>query len=157
MPWTTAKTWAVNELLTAVALNTHLRDNLNALKDPPTALALVGSTYASTSTSFVNIDSTGLAVTITTSGGDVLIGFSGAWVMGAAGNIGYLTVAMDGVNIGGASGIALVSSSSAVPLGVAFLKTSVPPGAHTFRLQWRVTGSTVTLYALGEFWAREVS
>ncbi len=87
----------------------------------------------------------------------MLIAFSGAWVMGAAGNIGYLTVTMDGVNIGGGNGIVLVSSSSAVPLSMAFLKTGVPPGAHTFRLQWRVTGSTATLYALGQMWAREVS
>lgn len=32
MAWTTPKTWTVGEVLTAAGLNTHLRDNLNALR-----------------------------------------------------------------------------------------------------------------------------
>lgn len=31
MAWTTPKTWAVSEVVTAAMLNTHLKDNLNAI------------------------------------------------------------------------------------------------------------------------------
>lgn len=33
MAWTTPKTWSVGELVTAALVNTHLRDNLNAVND----------------------------------------------------------------------------------------------------------------------------
>ncbi|HML24915.1 MAG TPA: hypothetical protein PKD09_24890 [Aggregatilinea sp.] len=157
MPWTTPKTWNVNELLTAAALNTHLRDNLNALKEPPTGIAAVPSTYTTTSTSFVTIDAANLAATLTTSGGNVLIGFTGAWAIGAVGYLAYLTITMDNVNVAGVNGVALTSVGGAVPLALNYLLTGVAAGAHTFRLQWRVTGNTATLYSLGQLWAREVS
>ena len=35
MAWTAPKTWADDELVTANVMNTHIRDNLNALKTPP--------------------------------------------------------------------------------------------------------------------------
>lgn len=157
MPWTTPKSWDVNELLTAADLNTHLRDNLNALKEPPTASYALAATYSTTSSSFVNVDSTHLALTITTTGGDVLIGFAGAWQLSQSTYAGYLTVTMDGANLGGASGVVGSGAATLTPVSFVILATNVPAGAHTFRLQWRVESVTVYLNGQGQFWAREVS
>ena len=78
LAWTTPKTWADDELVTANVMNTHVRDNLNALKAPPTARYELNRTsdYTTTSTSFVDVDGTKLALTITTSGGDVMVHFN---------------------------------------------------------------------------------
>jgi hypothetical protein len=35
MPWTTPKTWSVNEVVTAANMNTHLRDNMSFVGAPP--------------------------------------------------------------------------------------------------------------------------
>ena len=37
MPWTTPKTWATNEVVTAANMNTHLRDNMAFLGSPPSS------------------------------------------------------------------------------------------------------------------------
>ena len=51
-----------------------MQDNFRALKDPPSADYVLneGSDYTTTSTSFVDVDATNLALSITTKGGDVL-------------------------------------------------------------------------------------
>ena len=36
--WSSPRSWSVGELVSASLLNTHLRDNLEFLKAPPTAL-----------------------------------------------------------------------------------------------------------------------
>ncbi len=71
--------WQVDELVTADLLNTHLRDNLNALKSPPSQQAVRDNeaAYSTTSTSFVVVDGTNLKITLTTTGGDVLVRFTG--------------------------------------------------------------------------------
>ncbi len=168
MPWTTPKTWVNSEPLTAADLNTHLRDNLNALHAPPTAAFLANevANYTTTSSTFVNIDNTDgkLSLTITTTGGDVMVGFVG-YVYGS-GNIGYLDVEMDGTRIGSDDGLAIFYNTIATTSFV-ILKTGVSAGSHTFKLQWKITaGGTATLYAGAgtsgadlhpQFWVREVS
>lgn len=39
MAWTTPKTWAVNDVLTAADMNTYVRDNMNVVGVPPLARA----------------------------------------------------------------------------------------------------------------------
>lgn len=77
MAWTTPKTWAVDELLTAAALNEQLRDNLNALKAPPMAIWQGELADGPGSTSWANVDAANLAQTITPSGNKVLIQYVG--------------------------------------------------------------------------------
>lgn len=55
MAWTTPRTWVDNEDVTASLMNTHVRDNLNELRDPgdwtsytPTIANLSTSTYTAT-------------------------------------------------------------------------------------------------------------
>lgn len=166
MAWTTPKTWVNNEPLTASDLNTHLRDNLNALKAPPAAQYTLdeSSNYTTTGSSFVNIDGTKLSLTIVTSGGDVLIGFTGS--VNPGGFITYFDVEMDGTRIGGNDGILAVASSNVTPIPLVYLKTGVSAGSHMFKLQWKTSGGTTTLYAGAgtasydlhpQFWVREVS
>jgi hypothetical protein len=173
MSWTQPKTWT-NEPLVAGDLNTHLRDNLEALKEPPTASYVLNesSDYSTTSTSFGNVDGTKLSLTITTSGGDVLIGFYGTFKPGNNANIGYLDVEMDGLRIGGDDGLIAVERAATgatpnrLPISFVRLVTGLAAGSHTFKLQWKVNGGTGELYAgagtLGtdlhpQFWVREVS
>ncbi len=168
MAWTTPKTWAVDELVTASALNTHMRDNLNALKAPPTAHYEVdeASDYTTNSTSFVDVDATHLALTITTSGGDVLVHFHANPSIGAPAFL-HFDVDVDGARVGGDDGIVRYSTPSYnVPVSFTRLITGLAAGEHVFTLQWKVNSGTATLYAGAgtsgydvhpQFWAREIS
>jgi hypothetical protein len=171
--WTAPRTWAVGELVTAALLNTHLRDNLEALKVPPTALHNVnqGSDYQTTSTSFVNVDATNLALTIVTGGGDVLIGFYGFVNVAAGAKFAYFDVEIDGVRMAGDDGLVAANSqqsaNQAFCVSFVTLKQGLAAGTHTFKLQWKATSAaTLTLYAGAgttaldlhpQFWVREVS
>ena len=156
MAWTAPATWVAATPLGAAQLNEQLRDNLNALKAPPTDLYDIAASKNTTSTSYVDVDSTNQVLTITTTGGDILVLFSCAGVMTAAGNFGYLTVALDGVDLY-TNGIVLLTSASAVPITFAVLLTSVAAGSHTVKTRFKVSGSTLTLYGIGQLVIREVT
>lgn len=166
MTWTTPKTWVTGEPLTASDMNTHLRDNLEALKNPPSAQVTLNqaSDYTTTATSFVDVDSGVLSLTISTHGGDVMVAFHGN--VGATSRV-YLNITADGVPIAGDDGIASNTGTGDNTLfSFVRLVTGLAPGPHTFRLQWKVNSGTATLYAGAgtanwdvhpQFWAREVS
>ncbi len=170
MAWTTPKTWT-SEPLTSADLNTHLRDNLEFLKDPPTAHyeCVETADYTTTSTTFVDIDETNLSFTLETEGGDVLIGFHGmVQVNSSSKRTIAFDVAIDGERLGGIAGIHIVYGLNTEKLPVSFVRlvTSLSAGSHTFSLQWRVSASQATLYAgagsgdtdiVPQFWVREVS
>ena len=144
--WRTPITWSVGQLVTATNLNEQVRDNLEFLKTPPTALYNVnqGSDYTTTSTSFADVDATNLALTITTAGGDVLIGF-----MGYAGGTArvYFDVLIDGVRMAGDDGFLASVNAANTPVTLVALKQGLAPGNHTFKLQWKVNSGSATLYA----------
>jgi len=167
--WSPPRSWSTGELVSASLLNSHLRDNLEFLKTPPTALYTLNesSDYTTTSTSFVNIDGTKLSLTITTAGGDVLVGFCGC-ILESAGSV-FFDVEVDTVRTAGDDGLCVVSpSSSTQRLNASFFKLiqGLSAGVHTFKLQWRVNGGTGTLFAGAgtsngdihpQFFVREVS
>lgn len=165
MTWTTPRTWSTGELVTASLLNTHLRDNLDALKNPPSDsyLANESANYTTTSTSFVDVDATNLVFTLDTGGGDVQVAFNG--VVGGNGTV-YFDVEVDGVRFAGDDGITRTINGSTHALSFIILVEGLAAGSHTFKLQWKVSASTGTLYAGAgtanfdvhpQFWAREVS
>ena len=168
MAWTTPTTVVTNDLMTASYWNTYVRDNLLALKSPPTASYEVNeaSNYTITATSFANVDSTDLSLSITTTGGDVLIGWNCTLNNNGASTINAFDVTMDGTRIGGDDGIhALFVSNGTIPISFTYLKRSVSAGAHTFNLQCKVSAGTATIYAGAgtsnldlhpQFWVREV-
>lgn len=168
MAYTNPKTWAVKEELTSSDLNTYVRDNLAALKDPPSDSYVLNeaSDYTTTSTSFVDVDATNLALTITTTGGDVMVHFYGNFD-GVAPNAVFVDVDLDGTRIGGDDGLIKYENPSyVVPVSFTRLITGLAAGSHTLKLQWKVSAGTTTLYAGAgtstydlhpQFWAREVS
>lgn len=173
MTWTTPRTWVTGELVTSTIMNAHVRDNLDALKAPPTEHyeANEGSDYTTTSTSLVDVDSTNLALSLTTYGGDVVISFHGMIKRSAAGFV-FLDVEIDDgdtpVMAGGDDGI-VGSGVATTPVCIGFTRliTGLAAGSYVFSLQWRNGGAgTATLYAGAgttngdvhpQFWVREVS
>ncbi|MEO8609958.1 MAG: hypothetical protein ABI690_18840 [Chloroflexota bacterium] len=167
--WSSPKTWSVGELVTAALLNSHLRDNFDFIKTPPTALYILNesSDYTTTSTSFVNVDGAKLALTITTAGGDVLVGFCGSILQSAA--TVFFDVEVDGSRTAGDDGLCVItpSTASARMNATCFkLIQGLSSGLHTFKLQWKVNSGTATLFAGAgtangdihpQFFVREVS
>jgi hypothetical protein len=169
--WVTPKTWVPNEALTAADLNLHLRDNLEALKAPPTDSYVANETsnFTTTNTAFTDVDGgTGkFSLTINTTGGEVLIGFNGHANVKNAQLL--FDVLIDGTRLGGDDGLCGFGSASSLTNIVSFVRLYTPltTGSHTFILQWRVSlAVTATLYAGAgttasdthpQFWVREVS
>jgi len=163
MVWTEPKTWT-NEPLVAGDMNTHLRDNLEALKDPPSANyeADEASNYSTTSTSFVDVHATNLSLTIETKGGDVMVHFHGNI---DAASYCHLDLEVDDTRIGGDDGICYAGVTHNI-VSFTRLLTNLAEGSHTFKLQWKVNSGAGTLFAgagttykdvIPQFWAREVS
>jgi hypothetical protein len=167
MAWTAARTWVTGELVTASIMNSAVRDNLDALKAPPSDdyTADEGSDYTETSTSFVDIDATNLDFTLVTGGGDVLVHFHGTFDHSAAGRV-YLDVDVDGSRTAGDDGIVTAVASDPIVVTFTRLISGLSAGSHTFTLQWKTNAGTITLYAGAgtasydlhpQFWAREIS
>ena len=154
MAWTTPRTWVAGEVPTAAIMNAHVRDNLNALKDPPQAVAEnFNVALSTTSTSFVNM--TGVEVTVTTAGGRLLIGFM-ATLSGSGGNATYFEITIDGVAVSGQATGILTQPALGTPQGFVDLSAALAAGAHTVRIQWRVdTASRTASAAKFQLWARE--
>lgn len=147
MAFTSPKTWT-SALVTVAEFNEQIRDNMLALKDPPTDLydADEGADYTTTSTSFADIDATNLALTITTTGGDVLITFTGATINSGGNTLFDVHESVANARLGGDDGITRAPGSG-VPLAIAYWVQGLAAGSHTFKLQWRVNAGTATLYA----------
>ena len=145
MAWTQPKTWT-NEPLVAADLNTHLRDNLNALKDSPSYSYQSASSYSTTSTTPVLVDSSNMNETITLeSAGNVLLGFNGT-VTNTGGNLVYFALQRNGANILQSM---VNSSAGGIYENVAMeiLLENLPAGDHTFAVKWWVQANTGALSA----------
>lgn len=175
MAWTAPRTWVAAENVTAALLNTHLRDNLLALKDPPSANYELneGADITSNSATFVDVDGTNFSLQITTVGGDVFVHFHGTVFHSAGAGSNkrvFFDVDVNGARTGGDDGIMSVTISSGDPdeCAVTFTRliTGLGAGTHTFKLQWKMSAGTQGLYAGAgtgsgdlhpQFWARELS
>lgn len=164
MAWTDPKTWTA-EVLTSSDLNTHLRDNLNALKDPPSNKYTFNDSadWTTSSTSYANIDGTDLSLTITTYGGDVMVHFHGTMSNATQG---CLDFTIDGVRHGGDDGL-VRTPNTLCTVAFTVLVEGLSAASHTFVMQWKAsTAAALILYAgagtvnndlHGQFWVREVS
>lgn len=154
MAWTSPHTWSVSELVTSTKLNEQLRDNMLALKDPPTDLYNVneGADYTTTSDTFTNVDATDLSLTIDTAGGDVLVTFFGSVRnTNAAGGF-ALNFTVDGVAFAAEDGLISTGASSitgSLPVAFAAWVQGLSAGSHTFNLQFKRMGGagTVEIFA----------
>jgi hypothetical protein len=154
MAWSTPKTWGT-EVLTSADMNQYIRDNQNFLKDAVDPLPFQNNprnvTYSTNVTSWANVDATNLSATLTTTGGNVLLGLQ-ASCRTAANNEINLRVAIDGDNPFYIRVQRNEYNVNASFVGVAYGLTA---GSHVFRLQWKTTGGTNYLVA-PLFWVREV-
>lgn len=173
--WITPRDWSTDELVTAALLNMHLRDNLNALKSPPSQQMLYdnGGAYTTNSTMLVLIDGTNLVCTLTTHGGPVMVFFQGTF-QHTVGGMCSLDVQIDGTSQLGAGFDALVNQRvdggayrTMIMLGPVLVE-NLDAGEHTFAMLWKTTGNTLSLQSdSGDsttanntpaiLWAREVS
>ncbi len=172
--WTQPATWTVNQLVTADDLNEQLRDNLEFLKDPPSGayMADESANYSTTSSTFVDVDATNFALSLTTAGGDVLVGFYGTMANAGVGGRTFFDVDVStSGRIGGDDGLITVQNPDASSgdrvcvVSFVYLLTGLAAGTHEFSLQWKALVNTATLYAGAgtsnvdvhpQFWAREI-
>lgn len=145
MAWTSPKSWTA-EVLTSSDLNTHLRDNLNALKDPPDSFydMSVASDISFTTTSFADLDAA-LSLSITSYGGDLRVYFQAAIVQSAG--IAYFSFDLDGTTVNSADdGLARSNGTAAHMLTMEYWFRGVASGAHTIKVKAKVSTGTLTVY-----------
>jgi hypothetical protein len=174
MAWTTPRTWS-NEVVTAAKWNVDVRDNLRALKDPPSQNyePNEGANYSGSGSTSANVD-TDFNFSITTTGGDILVSFIGNAVgsnNSPPGPFVGFNVTVDGTSIISASGyLAVFTSGGLAPALVMFTRriTGIAAGAHNINLKWNHSNAigSMTMYAgagslnydvHGQFWARELT
>lgn len=148
--WTTPRTWITNELVTSTIMNAHVRDNLDYLFARPQDVDNVNSAanYSTTSTSFTDVSTSELSLTLTPQTGKVLVGFTGNVYQVATAVRAYFNVAVDGVAAVADDGL-LVLQVSANPALVSFvyLATGLTVASHTFRVQWKTNAGTIGMYS----------
>lgn len=162
MAWTTPKTnWATGELVAAGDMNA-IGENLAALGSVREAVGAYKTTEDITAgvREFTDIDSSNLSLTITTTGGDVLVHFHGSVGRFNGGRTGAeIDLDVDGDREGGDSGILKLSLNDQVRTpSFTRLIQNLRAGSHTFKLQWKQSNSAVgaRLFAGAQFWVREV-
>jgi hypothetical protein len=157
-------TWVASSVVSAAQLNEQLRDNLVYLLSRPHQRIIRNAGYSTTSTTFVDIDSTNLSITLTLSSGAVLVGLEvNAFYDGGSGSRPVFDITIDGTRYAnavatGLGGITGVSSSFTVHLSFTALVVGLTVGSHVFRPVWRNTvTSTASLVSPVVFWALEVA
>ena len=151
--WTTPITWNVDQLVTNTDLNQQLRDNLDYLLSPNHQRIVRdnGSSYSITSvTTFQDIDSVNLSISLVTHGGPVWVSLLGRANI-SPGTISHFDVTVDGVRVGaaytlGLTGFAVgaVAAGVSIPVNVSLLLTGLNAGTHVLRPQWRTGGGDTT-------------
>ncbi len=169
MSWTTPHTWVNGEALEEDIMNEQIRDNFNFLKDRPSDSYELNevANYTTDLTTFDDVDPTNLALTITTEGGDVWIGFTGSVSNNTINAYIHFDVKVDGVLFAGDDGIIVEQinpANNVSTIGFIILIDSLAAAVHTFELQWKVSAGTGTMFAgagtanrdvHGQFWVHE--
>ncbi len=163
MAWTTPKTWTTGDLVTAVDLNTHLRDNFNALKGVPSIAANFSTTTWTTSTAFVDIASAfNLNITVS-EGSRLLVCMWGSWSAGALGYTSYLDLLIDSTRVGHSTdGLQQLNVSNygeqyIIPFSILYVSSALTAGTHTIKPQYRTENSSSSvLIRQIQIWAREL-
>jgi hypothetical protein len=163
MTWTTPRTWATNELVTAALMNEQLRVNLSVLKDPPSTLYRYtpGTPFSTTSTTFVDINSS-LNFNLTTNGGALMIGLAGrVYHNPGIGTDCYIDLNINGASAGGANGIywLIGPNTFQFPFSVVWLTAPLTAGSQTIKVQIRRGSGNTNAVQVYEIlaWVREVS
>lgn len=127
--------------------------------------------YTTTSTSFVDVDSTNMSLTITTGARRVLVGFTGniksSVASGGTSELAEIDLLVDGSTVGGSTdgilGLWLPSTAARFTnFSFTWMTDVLSAGSHTFKLQWRRSLGSGTLSLAGtstgpvaQFWVAE--
>ena len=141
------------ELITKTILDTYLSAELNALKTPAGWFGSLDETVAeftTSSTSFGAVSASFLTATITTGGGDVLVGFTGT--CRASGNlVAYFDILLDGVQVGGEDGLVAQNVATSTENNISLVARigagALSAGSHSFALAYKTSANTLTLRA----------
>lgn len=117
--------------------------------------------YSTSSTSFVDVDGTNLALTITTKAHRCLVTFTGVITTtgGAAGV--FLDVLVDGVSVsgglGGVLGISVPTATNVHNASFSFITDVLTAASHTFKLRYRTSANTAEIKGDGTVWTARFS
>ena len=165
--WTTPRNWAADDDLDEDMMNTYVRANQLALKDPPSDSYVLNEAgdYAWAGAGWADIDAVNLELTLVTTGGDVMVSFAGTFYTTAGASNVYLDVDVDGARTAGDDGMVGCNVTTvARAVGFTRLIEGLAADTHDFALQW--DAAAVMRLAAGsggahdvhpQFWAREVS
>lgn len=149
--WTTMNNLTTGDLVTEADMDA-IRSNIEYLHAANHDLVehVEGTSYTTTSTTFVDVDAADLAQTLTTTGGNVLVLCTLVVSHPTAGARVEFDLEVDGARQGQDFGLAYVYGSAITtqqPVALALVADGLSAAAHTFKLQWRVSGGTATLYS----------
>lgn len=151
MAWASMTDLSTGDLVTESHMDV-IRGNIEYLLNPNNDRILRDNSgnYTTTSGSFVDVDATNLAATITTFGGPVLVIVSAVVDHSAASAIVSMDVDVDGSRLGGAEGMIWQQWDGATRehnFSISVLVTGLSAASHTFKLQWKTSGATASLHA----------
>lgn len=155
MPFTILSDWNTIPVPGVTDFNTYIRDNDNYLFSgrPASPIArLNGADYTTTSTTFVDIDSTNLVITATFTSGKALVVFTGCGgTDGVNGEGQAIDITMDGVTLGAAGGVqyAVLDPGGNAIWGICIKLNGLSVGSHTFKPRWKTTAGTAHLFSGG--------
>jgi hypothetical protein len=143
--WSTPATRANNDIMTAAIINQQWIQNSLFLKNRPFANVVMSAIVNTTSTSFTEL--TESRITITTQGGNILMGACGIFSNSTVGTVNSFDLAIDGTRQGdatvGLTQITTPSNGFADNLSVIFPTVVAPStGAHVCSLYWKVSANT---------------
>lgn len=119
--------------------------------------------YSTTSTSFTDIDATNLSLSLDTGTHRVAVSLTACANLSSAGLL-FLDLLVDGTSVSGSKGIVCVEPAAGQNHNVGFTwySDTMTADTHTFKLQWKVSTGTATLFAgnggvnILQFAAREI-
>ena len=145
MAWTTPRTWAVNEQLTAALMNQQVRDNLSYLKSHASGYATKGDAWSVTGGTYQAI--TDLSVQITTTVTCDLYVFHAGYAGGTNGA--YVKIYINGKEP--PEVFVAVRTGTEQSYALVYRKSSVAAGTYTIQPYAReiVSGSTTRFFVIG--------
>jgi hypothetical protein len=148
MAWNAPITWVPLQVVGASDMNAQLRDNLNYLFSarPKFRVTRTAGNYSTSVTSWGDIDSTNLTITLTISSGAAWILMTSAVNTGSGQSI-YFDYTIDGTRQGQTNGLTGAIASQQITLSLPYIATGLSAGGHMFRPQWKAGAGTSTLSA----------
>lgn len=140
--WTPPRTWRHGELATKELLNTHLRDNMDWLKDRPIASGGAITDISTTSTSLVLM--TNMSDSLVVNGDRLLIAFTGWFTCDSFPRTLTMAIAVDGSTLAEVARTNVTTAGNGGTPCHFFARVSdILAGTRTIAIQWKTSGGTM--------------